>query len=82
MQAVSHKPDFRFHPNYKLLGLTHLMFADDLIMFRKADPATLKHFMNVLYDFHDCAGLQANIQKSHTALGGVHKNCRESASKL
>jgi len=46
------------------------MFADDLIMFCKANPTTLKHIMAVLYDFHECAELQANIQKSQMVLDG------------
>ena len=37
MNVVSMKPGFKFHPNCKNLGLTHLMFADDLIMFCKVD---------------------------------------------
>jgi len=39
------------------------MFADNLIMFCKADPATLQHIMAVLHDFYESAGLGANIQK-------------------
>lgn len=82
MKVVSHKTDLRFHPNCKYLGLTHLLFANDLIMFCKADPAALKHIIAVLYDFHECVGLESNIQKSQMMLGGVHKNFRESASRL
>ena len=58
------------------------MFADDLILFCKADPATLQHIMNVLHDFHKCDGLQANIQKSQMVLGGVHRNCKVNANRL
>ncbi|KAJ8429569.1 hypothetical protein Cgig2_010282 [Carnegiea gigantea] len=46
------------------------MFADDLIMFCKADPTILQHIMAVLHDFNEYARLKANIQKSQMVLGG------------
>jgi len=70
LHRVSLEPNFRYHPNCKQLGLTHLMSADDLILFCKTDLATLQHIMNVLHEFHECAGLQANMQKSQMVLGG------------
>lgn len=30
-------PDFNFHPRCEKLNLTHMMFADDLLMFSRAD---------------------------------------------
>jgi len=64
-------PRFKFHPNYKSLGLTHLMFADDLILFCKADPHTLKLLMEALASFHNTAGLKANLHKSQIVIGGA-----------
>ena len=85
MKLVSQKPDFRFHPNCKSLSLTHLMFADDLILFCKFDPATLQHIMNVLHDFYESAGLRANIKKSQMVLRGcsqmVLRGCPQELQK-
>lgn len=64
-------PRFKFHPNCKSLGLTHLMFADDLILFYKADPLTLKLLMETLAVFHNTAGLKANLHKSQVVIGGA-----------
>ena len=47
------------------------MFADDLLLFYKADPPLLRLVMLVLRLFYMCAGLQANLQKSQMVLGGV-----------
>jgi len=67
---VSRDPQFRFHPSCNL-GLTHLIFADDLIIFSKADPPSLRLIMTALNSFHQCTSLEANLQKSHMVLGGA-----------
>ena len=64
LKQVSQQHDFRFHPYCKQLGLIHLMFADDLILFSKAHPASLQHIMTTPHEFHECAGLKANLAKS------------------
>lgn len=38
MKAASLQPDFSYHPHCKELQLTHLMFADDVMLFSKAPP--------------------------------------------
>lgn len=48
LKVASKHPSFKFHPNCKSLGLTHPMCADDLILFCKADPSTLKILMAAL----------------------------------
>ena len=60
MYKASNSHGFKFHPHCKALGLTHLMFADDLILFCKVYPITLGHIMTALKRFHESAGLKAN----------------------
>ena len=57
-------------PHYKQLGITHLMFVDDLIIFYKAHPSSIQHVMRALEEFHACAGLRANLTKSQVVFGG------------
>jgi len=62
---------FKFHPYCKNLELTHLMFADNLILFSKADPTTLNYLKEVLDKFY--MGLGANVHKSLIVFGGCLK---------
>jgi len=70
MHVLSQKDDFKYHPSCNSLGLTHPIFSDDLIMFCKANPTSLQRIMDVLHQFHQCAGLKANLDKSQMVLGG------------
>ena len=61
-----------FHPHCKKMALTHLMFADDLIIFCKATPSSIQLLMNAFNTFTRCTGLKANLDKSSIVFGG---NC-------
>ena len=72
----AHK-DFKYHPSCTRLQLSHLMFADDLLLFSKADVASLTHIKNALSKFAATAGLEANLQKSQLILGGCPPELQE-----
>jgi len=76
------RQDFKFHPYCKNLELTHLMFADDLILFSKADPTTLNYLKEALEKFHMSAGLRINAHKSQIIFGGCPEELQENGSKL
>ena len=61
---ASSQPEFVFHPHCKKMNLTHLMFADDLIIFCKAIPSSIQLLMNAFNAFTGCTGLKANMEKS------------------
>ena len=74
MQKASCLPHYRYHPYCRPLHLTHLMFADDLILFSKADVPTLRTLKDTLDSFFLTSGLKANIHKSQMFLGGCHNS--------
>lgn len=61
---------FKFHPRCKELKLTHLMYADDLLMFSKCDLRSIKLLQDVLDKFAEISGLNMNLHKSHIYFGG------------
>ena len=81
MQKAYTHSTFKFHPGCKQLAITHWMFADDLIIFCKADPKSTQQIKDTLAIFLETAGLKANMQKSQMVLGGVHSNCKQNVSK-
>ncbi|XP_021730848.1 uncharacterized protein LOC110697775 [Chenopodium quinoa] len=74
-------PDFNFHPRCEKLNLTHMMFADDLLMFSRADSVSVKLLFQAFLKFSGASGLSANLDKSEVYFGGVsvdvHKELRE-----
>lgn len=48
LKVVKDNPKYKFHPNCKKLGITHLLSADDLILFSKVDLESLQLLMEAL----------------------------------
>ena len=61
---ASRKKGFIFYPQCKKLGLVHLMFAEDLIVFSAADPQSVTYLMEAFAKFTRGIGLEANQAKS------------------
>ena len=79
MHQASTLPSYKHHPHCRALNLTHLMFANDLILFGKADLPTLRIMKEALGTFSLSTGLVANLHKSQIFLGGcstlLHHQC-------
>lgn len=68
------RPGFSFHPNCESLGITHLAFADDLMLFCRGDSRSVANMMEALTEFEGTSGLFVNLHKSNIFTGGVHDN--------
>jgi hypothetical protein len=53
-----------FHPKCSSLKPTHLCFADDLLIFSKANMDSLGSIKSILAEFEKISGLKANPAKS------------------
>lgn len=54
---------FGYHPKCQALALTHLVFADDLVIFSAANHQFLQGIKNVLDTFYKWSGLKVSFEK-------------------
>lgn len=63
--------DFNYHPRCRKMGLLHLCFADDLLLFTRVDVISVQFLLKVLDKFAASSGLKANRLKSCIYFGRV-----------
>lgn len=71
LRETSKVSSFKFHPKCKQLGVVHLAFADDLLIFCKGHIPSLKLIKNCLEEFSKASGLRANLDKSQCFIAGA-----------
>lgn len=78
MNVLSNKIDkaveqgkFKFHPQCKELSLTHLCFADDLMVFVEGSKESIEGALSVFDEFAVWSGLCISIEKSTVYMAGV-----------
>jgi hypothetical protein len=69
-QAAS-SPQFSYHPKCNLVKLTHLCFADDLLVFSTANATSVSAIVGALAEFESLSRLKANPAKSSIFPAGV-----------
>lgn len=62
---------FQYHPRCKKVGLTHLCFADDLLLFTKGNASSVQQVKIILDKFASASRLKANPAKSCVYFGGM-----------
>lgn len=62
---------FSYHPYCRKVGLTRLMFVDDLLLFSRADPDSLIKLIHTFKLFSKASALAANENKSNVYISGV-----------
>ncbi|XP_039070448.1 uncharacterized protein LOC120217415 [Hibiscus syriacus] len=72
---------FGYHPKCKKIGLTHLMFADDLLIFCKGNVESVVGVPTVLDKFYEMSGLKLNAAKCEFYDVGISINILETISK-
>ena len=61
---VRESNQFKFHPQCENLKITHLSFADDLVIFVAADLHSVQLVKDTLDEFKELSGLLVNHSKS------------------
>lgn len=73
---------FVYHWRTKDLQLTHLIFADDLLLFSKGDSNSIDLLMKGVECFSKCSGMIPNPDKSLCFFGNVNSTVQEFALNL
>jgi len=71
LRLVTDNSDFNFHPRCGHLRITHLAFADDLLLLARGDIPSVKTIVDCLSDFGAVSGLKVNEIKSHMYCAGI-----------
>ncbi|XP_074266130.1 uncharacterized protein LOC141588596 [Silene latifolia] len=71
LRILCRQPQVSFHPKCARLSLTHLIFADDLMVFVRGDVPSATAAAQALSDFVQVSGLLANVDKTNIYFGGV-----------
>ncbi|XP_024011406.1 uncharacterized protein LOC112086667 [Eutrema salsugineum] len=84
MNVLSHMLDkaaverkYGFHPKCSTLKLTHLCFADDIMIFSDGKLSSMEGIVGVFEDFAKMSGLQISMEKSTAFLAGVSEADRQ-----
>ncbi|KAL0297497.1 UNVERIFIED_CONTAM: hypothetical protein Sradi_6801800 [Sesamum radiatum] len=69
--------DFNFHPKCEKLKITHLLFADDLMLFSRGKLPSIHILMECLQEFRDVSGRAVNTAKSNIFMAGIQDDILE-----
>ena len=69
--VAAENSSFSFHSRCRGLKLTHLAFADDLLLFRLGDVDSVGVLQRCLTEFFEMSGLRANVRRSVLIVDGV-----------
>ncbi|KAL9690528.1 hypothetical protein QQ045_010930 [Rhodiola kirilowii] len=72
LKRLSKSEGFYYHPKCHRIKLSHIMFADDLILFCNGRNSAVSAVKGVVSEFLECSGLSINFQKSHLFTGGMN----------
>lgn len=80
MNVLSHKIDkaakekrFQFHPRCRNLSLTHLCFADDLMVFVEGTRESIEGTLSVFEGFTKWSGLSISLEKLTVYMAGIQE---------
>ncbi|KAL2252001.1 UNVERIFIED_CONTAM: hypothetical protein Sindi_2322400 [Sesamum indicum] len=77
LQLIEQDMNFAFHWKCADLRLFQLGFADDLLLFCRANTESVRVFKSGLDRFADWSGLRLNVEKSHIIISRSAQNIRE-----
>ena len=77
LRAATENKVFSMHWKCSKLNLTHLSFADDILIFCRADTNSVKIILETLKNFAELSGLQFNPAKSTVFVSNTRSDVKE-----
>ncbi|KAE8713519.1 hypothetical protein F3Y22_tig00110206pilonHSYRG00043 [Hibiscus syriacus] len=74
LDVAAKKGIFKFHPKCKRISLTHLCFADDLLVFCHGSLDAVLGVQNTLEKFYELSGLRLNALKTEFFACGLNEH--------
>ena len=71
LYKMQRNPDYNHHAKCEKLSITHLTFADDILLFSRGDTISVEIMMEAVNKFTKSTGLMLNATKSRIYFGGV-----------
>ncbi|XP_058755938.1 uncharacterized protein LOC131629159 [Vicia villosa] len=71
LHKMQKNPDFKHHHKCKELQLTNITFADDVLMFARADTQSVRMLLQVIQDFSCSTRMVVNPRKCKVYIGGA-----------
>nr|XP_016453422.1 PREDICTED: uncharacterized protein LOC107777786 [Nicotiana tabacum] len=71
LHELKKEPDFQYHPRCRKLGITHMSFAENLLLFAKGNLSFVATLYKCFTRFSQASCFHANLGKSSVYFGGV-----------
>lgn len=82
MLSLHDNHSFHFHPRCKRVKLTHMIFADDLLLFCKADEGFVRVMIDQFNKFDGSSRLMANPVKCEVYFVGVNDDVQSQITSV
>ncbi|XP_020256483.1 uncharacterized protein LOC109833285 [Asparagus officinalis] len=82
LNILKNDSQFRYHPKCGKMKLTHLIFADDLLLFGRGDLYSIQKLYQCVRKFGETTGLEANQDKCSVFFGGVNETVKNDIINL
>ncbi|XP_074298062.1 uncharacterized protein LOC141628873 [Silene latifolia] len=76
LRTICSQPKITLHPKCSKIGLTHLVFVDDLMIFIRGDVPSVAAVAHTRTAFPAWPGLHANTDKTDVYFGGVKQSVK------
>nr|XP_009783185.1 PREDICTED: uncharacterized protein LOC104231821 [Nicotiana sylvestris]XP_016438689.1 PREDICTED: uncharacterized protein LOC107764601 [Nicotiana tabacum] len=77
LRGLTEIADFHYHPKCSKLAITHLCFADNLLLVARGDITSMITLHHCFTQFSEALGLKANLGKNSVYFGGIARADRE-----